>query len=332
MSRLFTSESVTEGHPDKIADSIFRRHPRRPARGGPGARLAAETSSRPARGRRGRGHHRGLRDVASIARRRSSTSASDFREAAGRRVLRRHHARQPVAGHRAGVDDVDSTASTRRDRRQPAGAGDQGLMFGRGDDPSAQMPLPIDPAHRLLGAAERGAQGRHARLPAPRDGKTVFTGPLQRRLPSRRRDGVPFHAARRGGATAAQLTADLTASRRAVPRRLRSRAPGAGVAQPHRPRQDRRPHGDAGGDRFKIIVDVPTVVWRPPRRARPQGPVEGDRSSRTRCVVPKNVVASGSCRAARCRPLAAIGAPRNPGGRLQVLVIRSEECINLTRT
>ena len=42
-SHLFTSESVTEGHPDKLADQLSRRRPRRDARQDPNSRVACET-------------------------------------------------------------------------------------------------------------------------------------------------------------------------------------------------------------------------------------------------------------------------------------------------
>ena len=42
---LFTSESVTEGHPDKMCDQISRRHPGRHHRGRPEARVACETAT-----------------------------------------------------------------------------------------------------------------------------------------------------------------------------------------------------------------------------------------------------------------------------------------------
>ena len=42
---LFTSESVTEGHPDKMCDQVVRRDPGRDPARGPGARVACETAT-----------------------------------------------------------------------------------------------------------------------------------------------------------------------------------------------------------------------------------------------------------------------------------------------
>ena len=59
---LFTSESVTEGHPDKIADQISDSDPRRHPRAGPGRprRLRDARHHRP-RDHRRRDHHELLR-------------------------------------------------------------------------------------------------------------------------------------------------------------------------------------------------------------------------------------------------------------------------------
>ena len=60
--RLFTSESVTEGHPDKIADQISDARPRRAAQGGPAQpRRRRDADHHRPGARRRRGHHRRLR-------------------------------------------------------------------------------------------------------------------------------------------------------------------------------------------------------------------------------------------------------------------------------
>ena len=70
MSRYqFTSESVTEGHPDKICDADFRRRPRRDPRAGPEGprRLRDPGQDGHGRGRR-RDHHHGYVDMPVVVR------------------------------------------------------------------------------------------------------------------------------------------------------------------------------------------------------------------------------------------------------------------------
>jgi S-adenosylmethionine synthetase len=151
--RLFTSESVTEGHPDKIADQISDSVLDEMLRQDAHSRVAVETLLTT-----------GLVVVAGEV---TTTGYVDIKQIVRERILRIGYdsSEKGFDGASCGVmvaiggqsgdiaQGVDSGHESRTgsvDAMDKQGAGDQGLMFGYAcDDTDVLMPLPIVMAQRL---------------------------------------------------------------------------------------------------------------------------------------------------------------------------------------
>jgi S-adenosylmethionine synthetase len=313
---VFTSESVTEGHPDKVADAISDAVLDAALAADPGSRVACETLV--------------TTGMVMLAGEITTSGQLDYT-----RIVRDTVVRIGYDDGRSGFDGRSCAVLVALDRQSPdiaqgvdrahehrdrlsedeldrSGAGDQGMMFGYATDETPElMPTPIALAHRLsrrLAEMRRDGTLRYLRP----DGKTQVS--------VRYRGGVPagvervlVSAQHAEEAAPDQIREDLW-------RHVVTAALPEGCYEPEALRRDLLvnptgrfvvggPVGDAGLTGRKIIVDTYGGFARHGGGAfSGKDPSKVDRSGAYAARhVAKNVVAAGLARRAELQVAYAIG-------------------------
>jgi len=169
MKRLFSSESVTEGHPDKVADFISDSILDAALKQDPKARVACETAV--------------TTNYCLLFGEISTTATIDFDQVARQAIKRIGYDKKEYGYNAEDVEievrikpqSPDIAMGVNKTEHKDLGAGDQGLMFGYANtDTITLMPLPIYLAHRL---AEQLTLARRQNLiqGLRPDGKTQVT-------------------------------------------------------------------------------------------------------------------------------------------------------------
>ncbi len=172
MSYLFTSESVSEGHPDKVADQISDAILDDFLRQDPESKVACETfvsTGLTIVGGEVRAEHAYV-DIQQVARdvirKIGYTKAEYMFDSKSCGILSALHEQSP-----------DINRGVVRKKAMEQGAGDQGMMFGYAcNDTEEYMPLPVTLAHKIL--IELAAIRREDNSPMPYlrpDAKSQFT-------------------------------------------------------------------------------------------------------------------------------------------------------------
>ena len=299
MRKLFTSESVTEGHPDKICDQISDAILDELLRQDPQSRVACETAVTTGMVLvMGEITTEGYVDIPSLVRQVICDIGYDrakygFDGNTCGVVTALDEQSSDIAG---GVNHaLETRTGEESDRYAKIGAGDQGMMFGYACDETAEyMPLSISLAHHLarqLAQVRKSGQVGYLRP----DGKTQVTVEYENDKPVRI-DSIVISTQHAPEATLEQITKDMVEQviRPIVPSHLLDEKTQYYI-NPSGKFVIGGPHGDSGLTGRKIIVDsYGGVAHHGGGAFSGKDPTKVDRSAAYAARwVAKNIVAAG---------------------------------------
>ncbi len=313
MKKFFTSESVTEGHPDKLCDSISDAIVDEILAADPAARCAVECCAAYNR-LLIMGEVTTFADVnyEQIARRKIAEIGYDFGNFAHDKCKITVAVHGQSADIAMGVDKSLEARDGEGEREDEIGAGDQGMMFGYAcRETSELMPLPISLSHRL--AARLTAVRKSGLLPYLRpDGKTQVTVEYDGRTPARI-EAVVLSSQHDENVTQDRLKADIMKHviEQVIPQELID-GDTKFFINPTGRFEIGGPEGDSGLTGRKIIVDTYGGKCAHGGGAfSGKDPTKVDRSSAYMArYICKNLVAAGLCDEVELQVAYAIGVSR----------------------